>query len=154
AYDDQGRMLFSLQNDLVGSVLGTVEDGDVLRYANGVVTRVLSEADVQAKFTQATGLTSAILDVLSLEFVNGEVWVTTQSPSAFDGAVLSCGATPAIVIDEAAMGLGGAEIDALALARPGDETSGFVLDATDLPAGGTLHADFVGRPNSLQLVLP
>ncbi len=154
AYDDQGSILFSLLDDLPGTLYGTVLDGDVLvREALGIVAIVMTEADVQARFTLATGSASAIGDVSGLEFSAGEVWVTVLSPSAFDGAVISCGALPGVVADEAAMGLGGAELDAIALADPDDEVPAFtLLPAAALP-GDTLSVEIHGQPNSIVVAL-
>lgn len=153
-YDDQGRLYFSLQGNLAGTVLGDVDDGDVLRLdGNGVVDRILSEADVDACLQAATGTTSSAGDVLGVEVLNGETWVTVQSPSAFDGAVLACGATPRLVADEAAIGLGGAELSALSALPP--EADFAVMDAHPRSMGPGTRFDvwFDGPPNSTHLVL-
>jgi hypothetical protein len=153
AYDDQARLLFSLQTDLTTASLGTLSDGDVLRYDAGVVTLVLSEAEVQARFTAATGSTSAIGDVLGLEWLQGEVVASVQSPSAWDGALFTCGTVPLVVADENQVGLGGTELDALSLVKPGEEISGFTIDRSQASPGETFLAEFHGRPASAQLVL-
>ncbi|MEW6073047.1 MAG: hypothetical protein AB1726_10725 [Planctomycetota bacterium] len=154
AFDDQGRLLFSLQNDLAGTYLGPLEDGDVLRYVtNGSVELVFEEPAIQTMFTAATGLTGAIGDVLGLEFFNGEIWVTTQGPSSHDGAVLACTFVPYIVADEAAVGLEGEEIDALSILAPGEEIPTLCIDRTAAAAGDTFHATMHGAPGSLHLVL-
>lgn len=154
-YDDQGRILFSLNTDHPSATLGSVADGDILRLESGLsgVTRVLSEADVQARFTQATGLPDAILDVQALEWAGGELWCAVQSPSRHDGSVVRLNGTPAVVIDENVMGLGGAEVDALGPLRPGDELPCFRLEPAEALPGDTLHVQAHGAPGSLLLVL-
>ncbi len=154
-FDGQGRLYFSLQSDLAGTTLGDLSDGDILRLeAGGFVTMVLDEAQVQACFTTATGSSSSIADVQALDVVGNDIWVATQSPTAFDGAVLRCGAVIEIVIDEAGMGLGGAEIDALSVAQDGDELPVVLAQTPSAAAGSNLQLSFWGTPNSIQLVLP
>jgi len=154
-YDDQGRLLFSLNTDHPSSTLGTVADGDVLRLETGLagVTRLYSESDVQARFTLATGLADAILDVQGLEWASGEMWCAVQSPSRHDGSVVRLAGTAAVVIDENAMGLGGAEIDALGPLRPGDELPCFRIEPAEALPGDTIHVEAHGAPSSIQLVL-
>lgn len=154
-YDDQGRILFSLTTDHVSSLLGSVADGDVLRLEAGFagVTRTLSESDVQARFTLATGLADAILDVQALEWAGGELWCAVQSPSRHDGSVVRLEGTPAVVIDENALGLGGAEIDALGPLRTGDELPCFRIAQSEALPGDTIHVEAHGTPNSVLLVL-
>ena len=108
---------------------------------------------MQTRFTQATGLTDAILDVLGLEIVNGETWVSVQSPSSMDGAVIRISGTPQVVIDEATMGLGGAEIDALGPMRAGDEIPSFQMSLAQALPGDVVHVEARGRPGALCLVL-
>ncbi len=115
AFDGSGRLLFTLQNDVMSPVLGDILNGDILRLEpNGTATRVLSEADVQAAYTAATGSGAAIGDVQGLEWHAGEIWVTVQSPSSADGGVLRVSPNPGFVATEGELGLGGAEIDGLA----------------------------------------
>ena len=153
-FDGSGRLLFSLQANLPGTVLGDVEDGAVLRMeSDGTVTQVFSEPEVQTLFTMATGLTASIVDVQAIEFWGGELLVVTQGPSSHDGGVLSCASVPYVFTDEAAMGLGGAELDALSEARAGDDIPCFVMSADSAAAGDTLQVDVSGRANTLYLVL-
>ena len=153
-FNDAGELLFSLQADVAGTYLGTVADGDVLRLTNsGAVVRMFEEWEIQTMFTAATGLTGAIGDVQGIEFANGELWVATQGPSSHDGAVLSCGAVPTIVLDEAAVGLGGAEIDALSVLPAAGEIPTVRVDRILAQPGDTVHADLHGTPFSVQLVL-
>ncbi len=153
-FDDAGRLLFSLQSDVDQTVLGLVEDGDVLAFeAGGVVSRVLSEAEIQARFTAATGSTASVGDVQALDWVAGEIWVATQGPSSHDGAILSCAAVPYVVGDEAAIGLGGAEIDALSIVEPGQEIPTILIDRIQALPGDTFHAEFHGPADSVALVL-
>ncbi|NOT31649.1 MAG: hypothetical protein HOP15_14475 [Planctomycetes bacterium] len=149
AYDDQGRILFSLAD-----TLGTVLDGDILRLEPGLsgVTLILSEADVQARFTQATGLTDAILDVQALEWGGGKLWIAVQAPSRHDGSVVSMEGTPRVVYDENDLGLGGAEIDALGEMRPGDEVPALHLSKQLALAGDLVHVEARGQPGALAFV--
>jgi len=155
SFDDGGHLLFSLQADLAGTSLGTVQDGDILRLESGFagVTRILSEGDVQALFTQATGLVDAIGDVQALDWAAGAMWVAVQSPSAVDGAVIQLLGTPGVVLDEAAMGLNGAEVDALASLRSGDELPGLVLSQAEALPGDVVHVEAWGAPGSELMVL-
>jgi hypothetical protein len=155
AYDDQGNMLFSLTTDHVSSSLGTVRDGDILirDSFSGVVGRVLSEAEVQARFTQATGLTDAILDVQALEWADGELWCCVQSPSRHDGSVIRLNGAPAVVIDENTMGLGGAEVDALGPIRAGDEPPCFRMEPAAALPGDAVQVEVYGEPGALLMVL-
>jgi hypothetical protein len=156
AYDDSGRIVFSLTDNLPSSALGSVSDGDILRLEPALagVTLLLTEADVQSAFTAATGLTDAILDVQGLEWASGEVWVTVQSPSRHDGSIIALQGTPRIVADENDLGLGGAEIDALGALRPGDEIPVFHVSAELAMPGDLVHIETFGRPGSLLFVLP
>jgi len=156
AYDDGGRIVFSLADNLAASALGAISDGDVLRLepAFAGVTRLFTEADVQAQFTLATGLSDAILDVQALEWVAGEVWIAVQSPSRHDGSILALGPTPRVVSDENDLGLGGAEIDALGTLRTGDEPPVFHLSAEFALPGDSVHVEARGRPGSVLWVLP
>jgi len=149
AYDDQGRMLFSLA-DNVGSFL----DGDILRLEPNLagVTLVLSESQAQARFTQATGLTDAILDVQALEWAGGRLWCAVQSPSRHDGSVIALQGIPQVVYDENDLGLGGAEIDALGELRPGDEIPVFHLSKQQALAGDSVHVEARGKPGGVAFV--
>jgi hypothetical protein len=154
SYDDQGRLLFSLQTDLVGTVLGDVLDGDILRVdAGSAVALVMGEDEVQARFTAATGLADAILDVQALEWAQGELWAAVQSPSSHDGAVIKLSGTPQIVVDEALMGLGGAEVDALGEVRPGEEIVAFQVSLVDALPGDLMHVEVYGQPFAVLMVL-
>jgi hypothetical protein len=153
-FDGQGRILFSLTDNLSASVLGPLSDGDILRLEPGpAVTLVFSEGDVQTRFTQATGMTDAILDTQALEWANGELWVAVQSPSRHDGSIIAIEGTPHIVTDENDLGLGGAELDALGDMRPGDEIPAFHLSAELAFPGDLLHVEVRGRPGAKLVVL-
>ncbi|MEQ1892440.1 MAG: hypothetical protein ABL998_07875 [Planctomycetota bacterium] len=155
AYDDQGRILFSLTTDHVSATLGALSDGDILRLETGLggVTRILDEAEVQTRFTQATGLSDAILDVQALEWAGGELWCCVQSPSRHDGSVIRLNGAPGVVFDENAMGLGGAEVDALGPIRPGDELPCFRMDPSEALPGDSLQVEVYGEPGALLMVL-
>lgn len=145
AFDDQGRILFSLSDNL-----GAVLDGDVLRLEPNLsgVTLILSEADVQARFTQATGLTDAILDVQALDWAGGRLWAAVQSPSRHDGSVFALQGTPQVVYDENDLGLGGAEIDALGSLRSGDEIPVLHVSTQSAFPGDAVHVEARGRPGA------
>ncbi len=152
--DPLGQLVVSLQNDAAGTSLGTVSDGDVLRIRfDGLIDVLATEAQVQASFSIATGLGDAIGDVQGLCLVDDELWVAVQSPSSHDGAVLAIGADPRIVVEEADVGLGGAEIDALSPARDGDELACLTLSATAALEGDTLHLELYGRPGEAYLLV-
>jgi hypothetical protein len=155
AYDDQGRILFSVNTDLPGTVVGDVLDGDVLRLepAFAGVTRLLSEADVQARFTLATGMADAVLDLQALEWAGGELWGAVQSPSRHDGSIIAFGNTPRIVFDENAMGLGGSEVDALGDLRAGDELPVTHMSPDLALPGDAVHIETRGRPGSVVAVV-
>lgn len=154
AYDGSGRLLFSLQNNHSDSVVGAIDDGDVLRLEpGGSITRVMTESEVQADVTAATGSSAAITDVLALEFVAGDVWACVQSPSANDGSVIRCGATPAIMLNEADAGMNGAELDALLFLDAGWDVGRLQLSSHSATPGDVLLADFSGgEPGALKLI--
>src|SRR5688572_11352125 len=153
-YDDQGRVVFSLADNLAASAVGPVADGDVLRLEPGLagVTRLLSEADVQARFTLATGMTDAILDVQALEWSAGEMWASVQSPTRHDGSVIALEGSPHVVYDENDLGLGGAELDALGEQRAGDELPVCHLSLESALPGDLLHIETRGSPGARLIV--
>jgi hypothetical protein len=155
AYDDQGRILFSLADNLLGTPLGDVLDGDLLRLepAFAGVTRLLGEADVQARFTQVTGLNDPILDLQAVEWAGGELWAAVQSPSRHDGSILALELNRRIVFDENDMGLGGAEVDALGGLRPGDEIPVFHMSQDLALPGDLVHIETRGRPGAVVAVI-
>jgi len=155
AYDSAGQLVFSLQANLAGSVLGDLSDGDLLRLdAGGGVTLLFSEADVQADISAITGSASAINDVLGVDVVSGEYWVSVQSPSANDGSVYSIGSSPQLILDEADAGLEGAELDALVWADPLGSLGTLGFSTHSSSPGATVTAEFSGGlPNSRVMVL-
>lgn len=86
---------FSVKDAVQSASLGTIEDGDILQYdfTNGLVSRIYSEADVQAMVDQATASSNAIGDVKALAIYpgSGELAFTIQSPSADDATVFGSG---------------------------------------------------------------
>jgi len=60
---------------------------------------------------------------------------------------------PYVVGDEAAIGLGGAEIDALSIVEPGQEIPTILIDRIQALPGDTFHAEFHGPADSVALVL-
>jgi hypothetical protein len=145
AFDEQDRLLFSLQSDLDGTVVGDVSNGDVLRIElGGALTRLLTEDEVQLALFEATGLTDPVGDVHGLEWVDGAPWVVTQGPSAVDGGVLRCGASPALVLAEEAAGLGGAELDALARVPAGGDVGALTMTPSPAFAGSEVWGTYAG----------
>lgn len=151
AFDGLGRLLFSLQDNLAGTGLGDVLDGDVLRLeTNGAIVRAFAEADVQALVQTATGSSAAIADVLALEWHAGETWVVVQSPSGVDGAVIALDPVAQVRYTESELGLGGAELDALSVWP--QQADGLALDfgpavaAPGAQVHGEVHGGVPGRP--------
>ena len=155
AWDPGGRLYFSLQTDLTGSVLGDVANGDVLRLeADGSVTRQLTEADVAVALTAATGSTASVGDVQGLEWTAAGLWVLVQSPSSVDGGVLQTGASPMIVLDDVGAGLGGAELDALVLVPADADLGALVVEPAKATVGQPVAARMSGlAPGHLHLVV-
>ncbi len=145
---------FSLQSDLPGSVLGDLQDGDVLAY--NTITQTCSliylEDDMQAAFTLATGSTSAIGDVLGLCFQGNELLFSVQAPSTYDGAVLSMAQGGSLVRDEGSMGLNGGELSALSLAQA-SELPCFSIGALGAAPGDRLPLSIHGKPNTMYVAL-
>lgn len=131
AFDLAGRLVFSLQNNLDDTVLGSVADGDVLvRDGMGGIQRLASESDVQAAYTTVTGSTSAIGDVLAAHVDAAGLWVAVQSPSSADGGMLLVGPAPQW-IDESTLDLGGAELSAMTAAPVDAGPVGWVVPQAD-----------------------
>lgn len=93
ARDDDGRLYFSLRDGITASVLGPIEDGDVLLYdpIGGGVTRPWTEGDVQAWVDLAAPGSGPLGDVKSLAFdpETGALLFTVQSPTPHDATVFS-----------------------------------------------------------------
>jgi hypothetical protein len=154
AWDASARLCFSLQNDAPGTTLGDVLDGDILRLeTSGLVTRLMTEQDVENKLFQATGSTAAVGDVIGLDLFGASIYVVIQSPSAYDGGVIDCGPAPALVLAEADAGLGGVELDALALVTDADLLPNVRVEPSEAPVGSTVHVEFRGEPGQGLLVL-
>jgi len=81
----------SLSNNLAGTTLGDLKDGDILEWRPDInhVSLVASEADVQAWVDNATGGSSAIGDLKSLSLLPGSntMAFTIQAPTAIDASV-------------------------------------------------------------------
>lgn len=130
----------SVSGDLTGTVLGDVDDGDILVYdrSAGTIRREYSEADVQTMVDNALGApASSIGDVLALSFYppTGELVFSVQSESAYDASVFGIGGGGRILAgwEEADWGFGGAaELDALCFVPTGLPTTP-VLQATPNP---------------------
>ncbi|MDF1800736.1 MAG: hypothetical protein P1V81_16295, partial [Planctomycetota bacterium] len=141
-YDEAGRLCFSLQGSLVGTTVGDVDNGDVLRLEpDGSVTRLFTEADVQAALTAATGLTDAVGDVHAVALSGGETWVAVQAPSAVDGTLLRLGDQPVLAMDELVAGLGGSELDA-AVVLPASYRRGSLAVDVDQTVPGAMLTGF------------
>lgn len=83
----------SLANNLAGTILGDLKDGDILEWNPGAqtVSLIATEADVQSWVDQATGGSSAIGDLKSLSMLpNTSIMsFTVQAPTAMDASVFS-----------------------------------------------------------------
>ena len=151
--DSAGRLVFSLQNDLPLSPLGSINNGDLLRLEpGGSVVRLATEADVQDALQIAAGSGAALGDVHGVALLPGdEMAVCIQSPSAFDGGILRIGSAPTLLADELALGLGGSELDAIATA-PGDQTPLTVWVELGAVAGSG-RAVLEGQPGEVVAVI-
>lgn len=93
ALDADGRVCFSLRDGVSATVIGAVEDGDVLAWdpRNGAIARIASEAQIQAWVDAAVTGAGAIGDVKGISFdpEDGELLFLVQSPSAHDATVFS-----------------------------------------------------------------
>jgi|FLOH01.1.fsa_nt_gi hypothetical protein len=83
----------SLANNLTGTILGDLQDGDILDWTPeaNIITVVATEADVQAWVNHATGGTAAIGDVKALSMLPNSMVMafTVQAPTAIDASVFS-----------------------------------------------------------------
>jgi hypothetical protein len=141
-YDNQGRLLFSLQSFLAGTVLGNVENGDILRLEpDGTLSRPFTEADVQLAYDNSGGPAGAVGDVQGLTAFGAELYVALQSPSASDGTILKLGDAPSLVATEDSFGLGGAEIDALTALDSAWDVGAIALDIDISLPGAFVHAE-------------
>ncbi len=93
AKDGQGNLWFSLRDSLGGTVLGDLEDGDILMLdpLTGTVSRPWTESQVQSMVDQALGTSAAFGDVKTLAFdpTSGDLLFGVQSPSSQDATVFS-----------------------------------------------------------------
>ncbi len=155
AFDDQGRLLFSLQGAQTGTVLGDVENGDVLRVeSGGGLTRIATEADVEYALFLATGQADPIGDVHGVEWIGGELYVAVQAPSAVDGSILRMGANPGLVAPELSFGLIGEELDAIAYLGDGVSAPTISLNLAVASPGAFVHGEGRGfTPGAPVLVL-
>lgn len=145
-FDGEGRLVFSLQADVAGTMLGDVGRGDVLRMEGpGAVSRVAAADDVQFALDMAAanaGVSSGALgDVHGVAVVGADTFVVVQSPSALDGAILRLGVAPELVLDEAAVGLAGAELDALAAVPNGFDVGAIALSQHTAVPGTAVHGE-------------
>ena len=158
-FDAQGRLVFSLQADVPGTMLGDVSRSDVLRMEGpGAISRVYTEGDVQFAMDMAAmdagESSSAIGDVHGIAVSGDDVFVVVQSPTALDGAVLRLGLAPAFVANEAAMGLDGAELDALAAIPDGFDVGAIALNQHTAIPGTLVHGQGHGfTPGSVVLLM-
>lgn len=118
---DDGSLLLSLRDGLNGTVLGDVQDGDILHWfpGSGVITIFADEAHVQGWVDHATGGASSVGDVKGITREStGETLFTVQSPSSDDATVYGDAGGGRVVSgwEEASWSFqSSAEIDALAL---------------------------------------
>jgi hypothetical protein len=145
ARDPDGRLYFSLRDGLSVSVLGAIEDGDVLLYdpLGGGVSRPWVEADLQAWVDVAVPGAGAIGDVKSLAFDpdTDALLFTVQSPTAHDATVFSSERGGSIFegFEEPDFGfLQSTELDALeALGTPVPQAAVIVADQPIVAPGQT-----------------
>jgi len=153
-YDSQGRLMFSLQGFLPGTVFGDVENGDILRLEpNGTLSRPFTEADVQAAYDATGAGGGTVGDVHGLTVFGQDVFVAVQSPSAVDGTVLRLGANPVIMTPEANLGLGGAELDALTALGGAWDVGAIALDTDVSVPGAFVHAEGHGFTSGAPVLL-
>lgn len=158
-FDAEGRLVFSLQADVLGTMLGDISRSDVLRMEGpGAISRLYTESDVQFAMDMAAmnaGESSgAIGDVHGVAVSGDDVFVVVQSPSGLDGAVLRLGLDPAIVADELAMRLDGAELDALAAIPDGFDAGAIALNQHTAIPGTSVHGEGHGfTPGGLVLLM-
>ena len=144
-FDPDGRLHFSLQSGIAESVLGEISDGDILIYDPlGFVTLAIDEEGVQAQFELASGTSSSIGDVQGLVWTTDGYRVVTQGPTGSDGAVLALGTTPQFLVDEAGVGLDGAELDALASFEFDAHAGEIWMSTHDADAGAAVTARYSG----------
>ncbi|MDA1261183.1 MAG: hypothetical protein O3A20_11260 [Planctomycetota bacterium] len=122
ARDPDGRLYFSIRDGLATTVLGAVEDGDVLIYdpTSASVTRAWTESEVQSWVDHAAPGSGAIGDVKGLAFdpESGALLFLVQSPSAQDATVFTSAGGGGIFrgFEEADFGfMQSTELDALAV---------------------------------------
>ena len=153
-YDELGRLVFSLQSDLAGTVFGDVANGDVLRLEpDGSLSRPYTEADVQAALDQTGMASGPIGDVQGVTSFQGELYVALQGPSSVDGGVLRLGAAPLLVVGDLDLGFGGAELDALTALESAWDLGTIALD-TDVSSPGTfVHGEGHGFTPGAPLLL-
>jgi hypothetical protein len=87
----EGELLFSVRDSLLGTTLGTVEDGDILALdiSTQQVRRLYSEAEVQAFVDQATGQSHPIgaVTALAVHPETQSLLFCVQGPSSQDATV-------------------------------------------------------------------
>jgi hypothetical protein len=152
-FDTVGGLYFTLQNDLPGTVLGNVLDGDVLyRSPSGVITRPFSEAQVQQAVATIAGGSVTVGDVQGIAYDPAGICVAVQSPSAYDGAVVLLGATPSLIASESDMSLGGGELDGLTIWPQSMPQCGVWYEEQGSPGAG--RAVLYGAPFEVLTLIP
>lgn len=122
AFAPDGSLWFSLAEDeALGPNSVVVQDETIFTIAPGATTATVaySAAQIEAIAKNALGITTAIADVLALEFAGNDLLFTVQSPTAHDATILSTanGGSIHLGATEASFGFGAdVECDALALA--------------------------------------
>lgn len=122
AFGPDGSVWFSLAEDeATGPNSVVLQDETIFAIAPGATTAIVafSALQIETIAKNALGITTAIADVLCLEFDGGNLLFTVQSPTAHDATVLSTenGGTIHQGASEASFAFGAdVECDALALA--------------------------------------
>lgn len=143
AFGPDGSLWFSLAEDeTVGPNSVVMQDETIFAIAPGASTAVVAygAAQIEAIAKTALGTTTAIADVLALEFDGADLLFTVQSPTAHDATILSTrnGGTIHLGAAESTLGFGAdVECDALALA-PSAVFASLDAEPNVSPVGGNV----------------
>ena len=151
-YDAAGALLFTLQSNITSGVFGAVSNGDVLRFDGVQVTRLFTEADVDAALGTAIGGNPSASDVHGMDWNAAGLRVVVQSPSEADGGLLDLGPTPTLVVGDTDLGLGGEELDAIASAPLEAPQIEMWFESSGTPGSGTGFIQ--GVPGGLVAIVP
>ena len=149
AFQPDGSLLFSLAEDeSIGSGSMVVEDDAVWILASGAsqATILYSAAEIDQWVEHALGIPVSVGDLKALEWYQGELLFTVQSPSSDDATVFSSGAQGKVFegLAEANLGFTNAvEADALALFED-EPFPSLKLDVSRAAEGDPIQVDMAG----------